>query len=130
MSSDYEKRISEKVARTTKISDLTRYISFGLVALTYSIFTSKSEFAVLLLENFKSLFLYASLSGFIAIFFDYLQYLFGYISVNKALKESDHQYDNEWCSYRLIKLLFVGKQLFVLIGVFLVCVAMFTSAVA
>lgn len=130
MSNDYEKRISEKVTRTTRISDLTRYISFGLVALTYSIFTSKSEFSLLLLVNFKNMFLFASLCGFIAIVFDYLQYLFGYISVNKALKESDHQYDDQWFSYRLIKIFFVGKQLFVLIGVFLVCVAMFKSAIA
>lgn len=130
MATDREKRLSEKETRTKGISDLTRYISFGLVALTYSLFTSKAVFAVALLTNHKVLFLLASLFGAIAIAFDYFHYLCGYVAVNKALKKENSLYEKSWLSYWLIKPLFILKQLSAVSGVVLVCIAMIKSTVA
>jgi hypothetical protein len=130
MATEREKRLSEKGARSKGISDLIRYISFGLVALTFSLFTSKAVFAVTLLTNYKTLFLLASLFGAVAIAFDYFHYLSGYVAVNKALKKDSHFYETSWISYWLIKPLFVLKQLFAISGVVLVCIAMFKSTVA
>lgn len=129
MSEDRKKRLSEKETRTKGISDLIRYISFGLVALTYSIFISKSMFSAELLANHKTILLVTSLCGALAIAFDYLQYLSGYIAVNKALAESDDLYNRQWWSYKFIKLFFVAKQLLAILGVVLVCVAMIRSAI-
>ncbi len=130
MSAEREKRLSEKETRSKGISDLTRYISFGLVALTYSLFTSKAVFAATLLTNHKELFLLASLFGALAIAFDYFHYLAGYFAVNKALKKDNHLYETSWLSYSLIKPLFVLKQLLAVSGVILVCIAMVKSTVA
>lgn len=127
---DQEKRLSEKEKRSKGISDLVRFISFGLVALTYSLFTSKADFAIALLTNYKTLFLIASISGVISLIFDYFNYLCGYIAVNAALKESDFKYVKSWTSYSWIKRCFVLKQISALVGVIAVCIAMIQSVVA
>lgn len=121
---DESKRLSEKEARTRNISDLTRYIAFGLMALTYTVFTSKSDFSTSLIEDYEGLFLTASIMGVLSIASDYLQNLCGYISVKKALIESDYRYSRKWISYKLITLFFGVKQLAALIGVVLVFIAM------
>lgn len=118
------KRIEEKVKRTEAISNLTLYIAFGLVALTYSTFNAKSDFAKLLLEGYKTEFLLASLCGVLAILMHYLQYICGYISVQRALKEEDFQYDRNWKVYKSLTYFFYGKQLFSIAGVLIVGYAM------
>ncbi|MBA6408719.1 hypothetical protein H4J63_05035 [Pseudoalteromonas sp. 5Ae-yellow] len=132
MATGREKRLKEKKIRTSKISDLVRYVSFGLVALTYSIFTSKADFAVLLLQNSKNLFLWASLLGALAILFDYFQYLSGYIAVNKSLAMTGDNidYNKKWISKRLIKPLFIFKQILAFSGIVLICIAMYCATVA
>ena len=125
-----EKRLSEKEKRSKGISDLVRFISFGLVALTYSLFTSKADFAIALLASHKTLFLIASISGVISLTFDYLNYLCGYIAVNAALKENDFKYVKSWRSYSWIKPCFVLKQISGLVGVIAVCIAMILSVIA
>lgn len=124
MSTDREKRLAEKETRTKGISELIRFVSFGLVALTYSIFTSSAQFAIDLLANYRDVLLWASVCGAAAIASDYLQYLCGYIAVNKALLEEDQKYSSCWFSYRLIKPFFVLKQALAVFGVILVCLAM------
>ena len=119
-----KQRLSEKEARTRNISDLTRYIAFGLMALTYTVFTSESDFSASLIGNYEVLFLAASIAGVVSISSDYLQNLFGYISVERALKESDYKYSKKWISYKLIRLFFLIKQAAVLIGVVFVFTAM------
>ncbi|HCM0873372.1 MULTISPECIES: hypothetical protein [Vibrio] len=124
-----EKRIEDKVKRSEKISELTLYVAFGLVALTYTLFSSKSDFANLLLEH-KSLFLIASICGVVSILLHYLQYVAGYFAAQKALSESDFQYSRKWWSYRMIKPLFVAKQIVVIAGVIVVGTAMTLTLVA
>ena len=51
MSTDREKRLAEKETRTKGISELIRFVSFGLVALTYSIFTSSAPSTVRILSG-------------------------------------------------------------------------------
>ncbi|ENP0856516.1 hypothetical protein QX213_21975 [Vibrio vulnificus] len=124
-----EKRIEDKVKRSEKISELTLYVAFGLVALTYTLFSSKSDFAKLLLEH-KSLFLIASICGVVSILLHYLQYVAGYFAAQKALAESDFQYSRKWWSYRMIKPFFVAKQIVVIAGVIVVGTAMTLTLVA
>ncbi|EML0423774.1 hypothetical protein P7225_14175 [Vibrio parahaemolyticus] len=119
-----QKRIEEKIKRTEKISDLTLYIAFGLMALTYSTFNAKSEFASLLLEGYKTEFLLASLCGVLSILSHYLQYFCGYISVEKALKEEDFQYNRKWIIYKVVRYFFYAKQFFSIAGVIVVGYAM------
>ncbi|EJK2116998.1 hypothetical protein [Vibrio navarrensis] len=117
-------RIAEKVKRSEKISDLTIYISFGLIAVTFTLFSSSSEFAKELLSNHEKLFLIASLCGFMSVFSHYLQYVFGYQATSKALKSDDYMYDRNWWSHKIIKPLFFIKQLLAIAGVVFVGFAM------
>ncbi|MFM2476397.1 hypothetical protein [Celerinatantimonas sp. MCCC 1A17872] len=124
-----EKRIEDKVKRSEKISELTLYVAFGLVALTYTLFSSKSDFAKLLLE-YRTLFLIASICGVVSILLHYFQYVVGYYAAQKALLESDFRYNKKWWSYRMIKPFFVAKQVVVILGVIVVATAMTLTLVA
>ncbi|EPT1007642.1 hypothetical protein ACVOUM_002719 [Vibrio parahaemolyticus] len=113
-------RIADKVKRSEKISDLTTYISFGLIAVTFTLFSSSSDFAKELLKSHEKLFLIASLCGFASVFSHYLQYVFGYQATSKALKSDDYMYDRNWWSYKAMKPLFWAKQALTIAGVALV----------
>lgn len=122
--------MEEKKHTSSKISDLVRYISFGLVAITYALFTSTAAFAEDLLEQYKTLMLWASFFGGITIAFDYLQFLCGYLSTNKALIRSDNPntYDDKWITYKARKWFFWMKQATVSVGLALFCYSMIASA--
>lgn len=121
-------RISEKKDVSSQISTLIRYIAFGLVAVTYSLFTSTAEFSIEMLEEHKNILLYASLAGGVTILLDYFQFVFGYYAVNKALGRDNKRYSKKWLSYKGRNFCFNAKQFTVAIGLILFCVAMLGSA--
>src|SRR4051812_22380190 len=80
-----KKRIQDdKDFTSQRMSDDTRYIGFGLSALTLALLTSSSKFAIELMENYRLFILLSSFFGCLAIFFDYLHYYFGYKSDEEA----------------------------------------------
>ncbi|EOE6055914.1 hypothetical protein ACKJ8N_003740 [Vibrio cholerae] len=125
-----QKLLETKEKRSQKISELTVFISFGLIALTYTLFSSSSAFSIKLLNSYSNYFIFASLCGVVAILFHYIQFLCGYMAVNKALSSDDKKYDKTWKTYMLIKPCFVLKQICTLAGVLAVGVAMFRALFA
>ena len=119
---------SEKKSVSSQISTLVRYIAFGLVAVTYSLFTSTAEFANTILREYKTLLLFATSFGGLTILIDYLQYAFGYYNVNKALGRETKEYNKNWWTYKGRDFCFKAKQCTVLLGLILFCITMFGSA--
>jgi len=106
---------------SSNITNMCRYIGFGIAAAMYSIFSSNSDFAKQLLGCNQDLLILTSVSAIIILFFDYLQFLFGYFSVRIALRNSkdDYSYNNKSIFYSGRFFFFYAKQLFTLISVIL-----------
>ncbi len=111
------KVLEEQRYVTSKISDLCRYIGFGIAAATYSIFSSSSDFAVNLLASDKVLLVFTAIAAILVIIVDYLQFLFGYIIVRVAIhnKSGAYKYNSDSLVYKGKFVFFYIKQ--VLTGV-------------
>lgn len=106
--------IQQKQEVTSKISETTRYISFGLLIVFYSVHSSGEEFTDAIRRN--DLLKVMVASGALAILMDYVQYVAGAMSVEGALKRSTEDYDASSASYRLRQFAFYSKQLLAIIG--------------
>ena len=94
---------------TGKIGETCRYISFGLLALFYSIQNGDSGFSQSLRDGHPYLLDVMAFFAMIAILFDYLQYLSGNFEVKKAI-ENNYKYNDEWISYKLRSFFYTYKQ--------------------
>jgi len=110
-----QRRLEEKADVTGKISDITRFIAFGLLVAFYTVNVSNDNFATGLRGYQCPLFL-MGLCGSVAILLDYLQYVFGLLSVKNALVRETVDYDPHSLWYKGRTFCFVGKQVAVTIG--------------
>lgn len=98
---------------TGKVSELCRYIGFGLLALVYGLFTTSApEVAALVSANRIVLYVIGACAGAV-ILFDYLQYLFAIRAVDVALanEEGRYLYKRKQASYVLRGAFFSLKQI-------------------
>lgn len=129
-SQEYRDRRSEYTAATSRISATSRLIGFGLVALAFSVHSSETDF---LQGISKDYFAFVNLFGgfgFLTILFDYLQFVFGAISIDMAMQQHDKEYsfDKRWFSYRMRKVSFWLKQIFAIFGI-LISIFCLSSAI-
>lgn len=110
--------LEEKFKVSSRISDLSRYIGFGLVAVVYTILTSDSQAIANLYGNRTTLLLAAACLGAVAIVLDYVQFLAGYFSVQEALKNEGegYRYDDQSIAYKARNFAFWAKQVAALLG--------------
>src|SRR5262245_41224283 len=88
------KILDEKRNVTARISETTRFVGFGLVAIYYSIRTSGApSFGSALEMRFPTVVMLIGLLGVATVLLDYLQYWFGARSVDDALKRESLDYD-------------------------------------
>lgn len=125
------KRINEDLDFMSKqVSDLSRYIAFGLAAFTLAILTSSSKFATMAFEKAGSVILVCSFLGCLSIVFDYLQYLAGYKASQAALRNKEQNYvyqkDSVWLQGRY--LFFYLKQVAAFAGAALFAGTVFVLA--
>ena len=116
---DPEKEVlEEKRLVTSRISETTRYIGFGLLASFYGIVSSAEPFARNLFATHAYALKFMATWGFLAVFLDYLQYVFGRAAVQSALGRRDKPftYNKGWISYRARHACFVAKQVAALVG--------------
>lgn len=118
---NYKAVIEEQRHVTGHITTLCRYIGFGLVAIVYAILTSKSAFATEAVGANKALLLFIGGTGCVIVLVDYLQFLFGYISVRAALgnESNKYRYDDHSWSWNARSALFVVKQIVSVVGALL-----------
>ena len=131
---DSEKRatvLEEKRHVSSKISDLSRYIGFGLVAVVYTIVTSDSGALSGIYESKNELLLLAGFFGVLTIVLDYTQFLAGYFAVQAALRNEidGYRYDDKSISYRFRRLAFGLKQITALVGAVMLLFAMSVSII-
>lgn len=129
MSVDDEKRAEARKARledkkdvSGRIGETSRFIAFGLVALTFTIHGSESGISKKILTDYESLINLAGVLGCLSIVSDYLQYMCGYFSNVDALKrkENDYAYDRKNVFYKGRFVFFWAKQVFAFFGALLV----------
>ena len=108
--------LQQKQEVTTRISETTRYVGFGLLAVYYALRTADSSYAHGLAETYPWLLRLIGVSGLAAIILDYLQYVFGSRSVNEGLNRPSLDYDETSVWYRGRAITFVLKQWAALIG--------------
>jgi hypothetical protein len=119
MADDPQKEVlEEKRFVTSRISETTRYLGFGLLATFYAIIGSKDAFPQSLEAAWLLPLKIMALCGIVAIFLDYLQYVFGRLAVQKALTREDnpYSYNKKWLSYRARQACFWSKQAAALAG--------------
>ena len=103
MSEQYEKVLEEKRHVSSRVSDLCRYIGFGLVAVVFVLLSSGSDYAKGVVSQHQNMLLFIGGTGCLTVIFDYLQFFAGYITVNRALKntERNYNYDDKSLSYKI-----------------------------
>lgn len=109
------KRIEEKTAVTAQVSETCRFIGFGLLAIFYTIMAGDGEFAREMQSQWLLVYT-MGICGALAIFFDYLQYVFGVSSVKTALERESLDYDDQSWAYKGREFSCKAKQLLVGIG--------------
>ncbi|UVC13780.1 hypothetical protein [Mesorhizobium onobrychidis] len=107
--------LDAKQSITATISEICRYIAFGLLVAFYTIRTDSSPFAKEL-QSYGLLVFLVGFCGAAAILSDYLQYVFGKVTVDRALLEQMYEYDDTSLPYQGRKQAFDAKQLFVGVG--------------
>lgn len=112
----------EKKNVSGKLSEICRFIAFGLLAAFYTIFTDDDRFGALIKEPGlpRCLLIAFGMAGAIAVTLDYLQYWAGYRSVLNTLERENRLYDDQHWSYWLREAAFAWKQIVVVVG----CVAL------
>ncbi|TJV70734.1 MAG: hypothetical protein E5X76_18230 [Mesorhizobium sp.] len=103
--------LKAKESLSSTISELCRYIAFGLLVAFYTIRADSSGFAGTLRAEGLLTFL-IGFCGALAVFCDYLQYVCGLATVNKALSTTIYEYDDLSWTYWGRQVTFEAKQVF------------------
>jgi hypothetical protein len=114
----------ERKFLSSKLSDLSRGIGFGLAALIYVFPTSSSTFAQQILHDHRTWILVLSVLGGVTIILDYLQYAFGYFTnlfADDRVPLGGDVYSDTPNLYGLAGLMFILKQIVAMVGVMLFC---------
>jgi len=103
---------------SSRVSETTRYIGFGLLATFYAMISGDDAFFVEARTHWPLLLRLIALTGSIAVLLDYLHYVFAYWSTERALERTDapNEYGTGWFSYRGENACFWGKQAAAIIG--------------
>lgn len=118
MSSDKEAedprkaRLAQKQLVSTRLSETTRFIAFGIVAWVFAVQSSDAEFSQAYVGNYEVWLNIAGVLGVITIASDYFQYLCAYWSVQNALtrKEQKFQFNKNHPAYLFQNVFFGLKQ--------------------
>ena len=126
---ELDKIISEKNFVTDRISTQVRIIAIGLLATTWSLLIGQVNIFINILPCFRIHFILISIIAIIILMFDFLQYEFSYLNINKkikimndkSLKKADYDEDNY---FKCSQFFFIVKQYTLLVGVayFIVCI--------
>ncbi|TGT46865.1 hypothetical protein EN812_05880 [Mesorhizobium sp. M4B.F.Ca.ET.169.01.1.1] len=124
--------LAEKANVTGKVSDISRFTAFGLLAVFYTIESGDGAFSQALQSQALAVYLIGILAS-CSILFDYMQYYFGVKLVENALSNPKYEYDDRSIWYRGRQSFFEAKQYLVLFSaallIFVIGSAFFAKAV-
>ncbi|WP_152615863.1 hypothetical protein [Leisingera sp. ANG-M1] len=109
----YSQRLEQKSIVSSRLSETTRFVAFGIVAWVFAIQTSGADFSKSYISAYEFWINSAGALAVISISCDYFQYLCAYFSVNHALtrRDSDYKYNKNHPAYLLQTLFFIIKQI-------------------
>ena len=124
-------RFADKKDMSGKIGETSRFIAFGVVALVFTIHGEGSELFSKILTCYGLMLNVAGLFACLSIMSDYLQYFFGYFSVNDAIrrKNDSYRYDNTLMWYKGRSIFFWLKQFLSFLSAILVVFTFAASVV-
>lgn len=104
---------------TGRIGETCRFMSFGILAIFYTLLTSETDIAVSIVSTHNTALFIAAIFASATILFDYLQYLCGAISTRRALNREDGKYlhNKYWLSLRFWHYFFWSKQVCIIVAV-------------
>jgi hypothetical protein len=105
-----------RTAITARLSETTRFIGFGLLAVYFAVRTAETGFASHLDAEYPCILALIGLCGVFSILLDYLQYWFASESVADAMKRATKDYDTDLFVYKARGATFVLKQCAAVIG--------------
>lgn len=107
---------------TNRISEQTRYICFGVLALAYGIFVSDSELPMEIARRYPNALWVAAIFAVAALLFDYLQYIFYFRVAAEAqtAKQRGYRFDRTSRDFMAGDLLFWAKQVATFVAVVLI----------
>lgn len=110
--------LSDANSASQRISSTSRYISFGVIATSFSLLVSSSNYSIEIVEQERQLLILSSIFGIITILFDYFHSFFYYLSSKKAIKNKakEYKYNTKSFVYRTGQFFFYSKQFTSLIG--------------
>lgn len=117
MSDDAIEKLKTKIQEdkdftTNRLSEQSRYISFGVLAVVFSLLSSDSGMWKKFQTDYKTIALCGALLAIASILLDFFQYIFGYFASCKAAGgcNPSYKYQKSWVSYRLRMACFWAKQ--------------------
>ena len=120
-----KKRIGDKTTVTARISETCRYVSFGILAVFYTLHTSKEPFSTEIVSQSGAVLDLMALGALLSVMSDYLQYYFAAKSIQHALDERDDQlFDQDRYDYKLREFFYRAKQVLMFAAAILLLIAM------
>ena len=113
-----KERLKQKTVVTSRLSETTRFVAFGIVAWVFAGHDSDADFSTNYIEAYKIWINMAGALAVIAIACDYFQYLSAYLSVKHALtrKQQNYMFNKNHPAYYFQTLCFIIKQVAVGLG--------------
>lgn len=112
---------------SSKISELARYIGFGLVAVSFGLLSSDAIFATMIVAKTTNTLAWAGLLGVAAVLADYLHLLMGWFANTQAANNKNGGYNLTGIGllFRFFqdRIFFYLKQLFPLVGAALLLIS-------
>lgn len=120
----YSQRLEQKGVVTSRLSETTRFVAFGIVAWVFAVQASDAEFSTSYVSSYEIWVNLAGVLAVISIASDYFQYLSAYLSVKHALtrKNEGYKYNKNHPSYFFQLCFFALKQISVGTGALIVVV--------
>jgi len=115
----------EQDSYSSKVSETSRYIGYGLVAAAFSLLSRATEFSKGMEPFADNLLIWSAICGCVAVSLDYLQMLMGWLAASQAANNKP-DYEPTKLGRTFVKILnvaFYGKQAVAVVGVIFLLIA-------
>lgn len=112
-----DKAYDEQRHVSCNITEMCRYINFGIIAASYTLISSDNASAIKILETIPRAIVAPAYFSAVSLALDYLQFTSAYLNIREAIKSKTFLHDSSLWTYVCRDALFWGKQLFCVIAI-------------
>mgnify|MGYP003642675710 FL=1 len=115
----------EQDSYSSKVSETSRYIGYGLVAAAFSLLSRATEFSKGMEPFADNLLIWSAICGCVAVSLDYLQMLMGWLAASQAANNKpDYEPTKLGGTFvRILNAAFYSKQAVAVVGVIFLLIA-------